>query len=68
MVDSLSRSNSFDMDREPYEVVIDKNLRSRAKRVQDDTREELTKVLERVENVSKMTLILKFFEFQNNFC
>ena len=37
--------------KEPYELVIDKTLRSRAKRIQDDTREELSKVLERVENV-----------------
>lgn len=39
--------------KEPYELVIDKTLRSRAKRIQDDTREELSKVLERVENVRK---------------
>ena len=51
MVESISRSESFDMDREPYEIVIDKNLRSRAKRAQDNAKEELTKVLERVENV-----------------
>lgn len=37
--------------REPFELVIDKTLRSQAKRLQDDTREELSKVLERVENV-----------------
>ncbi|CAF0706283.1 unnamed protein product [Brachionus calyciflorus] len=46
----MSRSNSISDNREPYEIVIDKNLRSRAKRLQDDTREELSKVLERVEN------------------
>lgn len=53
---SISRTNSIDDSREPYELVIDKNLRSRAKRLQDDTREELSKVLERVENV----IIFKF--------
>ena len=54
MFDSLSRSSSFDDGKEPFEVVIDKNLRSRARRVQDNTREELTKVLERVEHVNKI--------------
>ncbi|RMZ99567.1 hypothetical protein BpHYR1_021614 [Brachionus plicatilis] len=46
----MSRSNSINETKEPYELIIDKNLRSRAKRVQDDTREELGKVLQRVEN------------------
>ena len=48
----LSRSSTFDEDKEPYEIVIEKNMRSRAKRAQDDTKEELSKVLSRVENVS----------------
>jgi hypothetical protein len=47
----ISRSSTFDEDKEPYEIVIDKNLRSRAKRQQDDTKDELSKVLGRVENV-----------------
>lgn len=44
--------HSMEGHKEPYELVIDKTLRSRAKRIQDDTREELSKVLERVEHVS----------------
>lgn len=54
MLHSLSRSQSYadDEHKEPFELVIDKNLRSRQKRLQDETKEELTKVLERVENVS----------------
>jgi hypothetical protein len=42
----------YDEQREPFELIIDKNLRSRAKRAQDETKEELTKVLQRVENVN----------------
>ena len=45
------RSDSGIDSREPYEIVIDKNLRSRRKRQQDNTRDELTSVLKRVENV-----------------
>jgi hypothetical protein len=57
MLDSLLRNSNFenDEDKEPFELVIDKNLRSRARRIQDTTREELSRVLTRVENV-----ILKF--------
>lgn len=47
----MSRSNSISEAKEPYEIIIEKNLRSRAKRAQDDAREELGKVLQRVENV-----------------
>ena len=50
--------DDFD-ERPPFQVVIDKNLRSRQKRMQDETQEELTKVLERVENVI-LNLILRF--------
>lgn len=53
----MSRSNSISESKEPFEVIIDKNLRSRARRVQDDTREELGKVLQRVENVIFFFLI-----------
>lgn len=55
MTNRYSSSSSLALDdhhREPYELVIDKTLRSRAKRIQDDTREELSKVLQRVENVN----------------
>jgi hypothetical protein len=38
--------------KEPYQIVIEKNLRSLRKRAQDNTREELTSVLQRVENVT----------------
>lgn len=64
MVDSLSMSSShnhnhdFDSSREPYELVIEKTLRSRAQRVQDETREQLTKCLERVEHVIYLNKIL----------
>ena len=52
MVDSLpSNNHEFDTSREPYELVIEKTLRSRAKRIQDETRDQLTKCLERVEQV-----------------
>ena len=49
-----SRSGTGIDSSEPYELVIDKNLRSRRKRQQDSTREELTAVLERVENVNSL--------------
>jgi hypothetical protein len=52
-----SRSSSGIDSREPYELVIEKNLRSQRKRIQDETREELTSVLERVENVKIYKLI-----------
>lgn len=48
---SFTAGHPIEGHKEPYELVIDKTLRSRAKRIQDDTREELSKVLERVENV-----------------
>lgn len=46
---SSSAMNSF---KEPYQLIIDKNMRSKTKRIQDDTREELNKVLHRVEHVT----------------
>jgi len=46
--------------KEPYQLIIDKNLRSMRKRAQDNTREELTSVLQRVENVMDF-VNLKFF-------
>ena len=48
---SLSRSDTGLDGKEPFQAVIDKNLRSQRKRAQDNTREELTSVLQRVENV-----------------
>ena len=57
MVDSAplpARSNGsleFESSREPFELIIEKTLRSRAKRIQDETRDQLTKCLERVEHV-----------------
>jgi len=51
---------TFDDDREPYELVIEKTLRSRTKRMQDNTREELTQVLERVQNVNFVKYLLNF--------
>ena len=39
-------------NKEPFQMIIDKNLRSMRKRAQDNTREELTSVLQRVENVN----------------
>jgi len=58
---SVSHAYSFedDDDKPPFQVIIDKNLRSRQKRIQDETQEELTKVLERVENVVFHFLFLK---------
>lgn len=44
-------------NKEPYQIVIEKNLRSTRKRAQDNTREELTSVLSRVENVIIMARI-----------
>ena len=35
----------------PAQIVIDRNARSLAQRVADETKEELTKVMDRVENV-----------------
>jgi hypothetical protein len=51
MFHSLTRADSYENFREPYQLIIDKNLRSKTKRQQDDTREELSKVLSRVEHV-----------------
>lgn len=52
LTSGVGSDTSGSMDhKEPYELVIDKTLRSQAKRMQDNTREELGKVLERVENV-----------------
>ena len=57
-MNSLARSNVFEEEnKEPFELVIEKNLRSKAKRVQDETREQLARVLTRVENVCIYTLI-----------
>lgn len=50
---SSLRSLSGIDNSEPYQAIIDKNLRSMRKRQQDNTREELTSVLSRVENVKK---------------
>ena len=51
MFNSLTRPETYEGFKEPYQLIIDKNLRSKAKRLQDDTKEELAKVLSRVENV-----------------
>ncbi len=61
MMQSVSQAYSFedDDDKPPFQVIIDKNLRSRQKRIQDETQEELTKVLERVENVAFYFIFLK---------
>ena len=53
MFRSLTRKDSYEGFKEPYQLIIDKNLRSMTKRQQDNTREELTKVLGRVQNVKK---------------
>jgi hypothetical protein len=55
----LGKMQTFEDDREPYELVIEKTLRSRAKRMQDNTREELTQVLERVQNVNDLYDLFK---------
>ena len=39
----------------PAQAVIDRNARSHAQRIADDTKEELEKVLGRVENVSRIS-------------
>lgn len=66
MIDSLPRSSTnqeYETSREPYELIIDKTLRSRAKRIQDETREQLTRCLERVEHVT----IIICFKTEKNF-
>ena len=47
-------------EREPYEIIIEKNYLSRAKRIAEDTKDELSKVLKRVENVN--VLLFKKFK------
>jgi hypothetical protein len=39
-------------EKEPFEIVIENNYVSRAKRLADETKDELSKVLKRVENVN----------------
>ena len=39
----------------PAQAVIDKNVRSLAQRVADETKDELDKVMDRVDNVSHVT-------------
>lgn len=76
MIDSLPRSSTnqeYETSREPYELIIDKTLRSRAKRIQDETREQLTRCLERVEHVTiiicfkikEFSFVINLFVFDN---
>ena len=53
-VGSISLLDKGDYDRgdSPAQAILDKNARSVAQRIADETREELEKVLERVEHVS----------------
>ncbi len=39
------------IENEPCEIIIEKNMLSRAKRIADDTKDELSKVLKRVDKV-----------------
>ena len=48
----------------PALAVLDRNARSLAQRVADETKEELEKVLKRVENVRKKMIAM---QFQNNY-
>ena len=52
-VGSISLMDRGDMDRgdSPAQAILDKNARSVAQRIADETREELEKVLERVDHV-----------------
>ena len=45
----------------PAQAVLDRNARSLAQRVAEETKEDLAKVLERVDNVSKTNDSLKVF-------
>lgn len=60
MVDLLEKS-LIRPQREPYEIIIEKNFMSRAKRMADDTRDELSKVLKRVENVICLNIYIELF-------
>ena len=45
----------------PAQAVIDRNARSLAQRVADETKDELNKVMDRVDNVSTLNLHRKPF-------
>ncbi len=62
MFKPYSRTDTYEDFKEPYQLIIDKNLRSKQKRMQDDTREELQKVLGRVENVTNIYLFRWLFK------
>ena len=67
---SLNRDSSSDndgsdyYDRDPGREVIEKNIRSRLQRIADHTKEELNKVLKRVDNVC----VINFCFLKNLIC
>ena len=68
MFDKSNYEIDEDKDKEPFELVIDKYLRSKTRRQQDSTRDELSRVLARVENVGFIlcifvVVIIKFITF-----
>ena len=52
----------FDRGDAPAQEVLDRNARSLAQRMADETREELSKVMKRVDNVSQITPSCIIFE------
>ena len=49
--DSHSDGENDDHERDPGREVIEKNIRNRLQRIADQTKDELNKVLKRVDNV-----------------
>ena len=77
MMNYVGSISIIDRGDAPAQAVIDKNVRSLAQRVADETKDELDKVMDRVDNVSigpdqmgaqKDRLIEKVFLSTHNIC
>jgi hypothetical protein len=63
--ESSSNDDSDNYDRDPGRDVIEKNLRNRLQRFADYTKEELNKVLKRVDNVCHRIFFFLFWKMNS---
>ena len=57
MMNYVGSISIIDRGDAPAQAVIDKNVRSLAQRVADETKDELDKVMDRVDNVSTVNVL-----------
>ena len=57
MMNYVGSISIIDRGDAPAQAVIDKNVRSLAQRVADETKDELDKVMDRVDNVSTVKVL-----------